>query len=429
MNKRKTFSKNFRQIIESSLNLILNRYDQHPGYGYLDTKFDLLTQRDYFNTQRAEDILRSGQTIYSWIQGRGLESLAEHYQAGFGNPKCILRILQEVCDNLQKCRIRNAGRMFFMMTPDGQWLNPNGTLRNHPLTGDANYSDLFVAKGLLHAAASLEDSALQHSALVWLRQITEAIAEFRFVTDQQTFDPANPITIQPDKVLLGPFMICLSGITKAAELTKDCWWLDRGCDFIRRILTFHVKWFRGIPDVFEAVHKDGSPWIEDEKLLCDPGHTLEFIGLAQKFLFVLEHVGRTDDIELIERCRQEFPLILSRVFRQGFFRESGGIVKSIDLLTQQPINSDMPWWSLPETIRAAAENEIFSKIPQHEIIDICSEVFWKYYTIPRYWYFAWQTRDKAGKPTKAIPAVPDLDPGYHTNLCLIDILKLWRNLR
>ena len=106
MNKRKTFSKNFRQIIESSLNLILNRYDQHPGYGYLDTKFDLLTQRDYFNTQRAEDILRSGQTIYSWIQGRGLESLAEHYQAGFGNPKCILRILQEVCDNLQKCRIR-----------------------------------------------------------------------------------------------------------------------------------------------------------------------------------------------------------------------------------------------------------------------------------------------------------------------------------
>ena len=28
--------------------------------------------------------------------------------------------------------------------------------------------------------------------------------------------------------------------------------------------------------------------------------------------------------------------------------------KSVSLNTRKPINSDMPWWSLPEIIRAAA---------------------------------------------------------------------------
>jgi hypothetical protein len=32
--------------------------------------------------------------------------------------------------------------------------------------------------------------------------------------------------------------------------------------------------------------------------------------------------------------------------------------------------------------------------------------------------------DDAGLPVRVIPAVPDLDPGYHTNLSLLDVLKV-----
>ena len=38
--------------------------------------------------------------------------------------------------------------------------------------------------------------------------------------------------------------------------------------------------------------------------------------------------------------------------------------------------------------------------------------------------FACQTRNAAGMPVKVIPAVPDADPGYHTNCSVIDVIKL-----
>ena len=86
----------------------------------------------------------------------------------------------------------------------------------------------------------------------------------------------------------------------------------------------------------------------------------------------------------------------------------------------------MPWWSLPETIRAAAECEVFCNTDQSEIIRLCSDALWNKFTVPEQGFFAWQTRSSDGKPSTAIPAVPDLDPGYHTNLALLDTLELWK---
>ena len=36
--------------------------------------------------------------------------------------------------------------------------------------------------------------------------------------------------------------------------------------------------------------------------------------------------------------------------------------------------------------------------------------------------FCCQTRNSLGEISKVIPAVPDADPGYHTNLCLMDLV-------
>ena len=40
-----------------------------------------------------------------------------------------------------------------------------------------------------------------------------------------------------------------------------------------------------------------------------------------------------------------------------------------------------------------------------------------------------QTRDAAGEVVSVIPATPDVDPGYHTNLSLIDALPTIRRLK
>ena len=86
------------------------------------------------------------------------------------------------------------------------------------------------------------------------------------------------------------------------------------------------------------------------------------------------------------------------------------------------INSDMPWWSLPETIRAAVLSEKFCNMDNSRIITQCTGAFKKSFVNPQQHYFAYQTCDKSGQPVRVIPAVPDLDPGYHTNLSLLDVL-------
>ena len=45
------------------------------------------------------------------------------------------------------------------------------------------------------------------------------------------------------------------------------------------------------------------------------------------------------------------PLLLQTNFRNGF--TGRGICKAFDLVSGLPTNTDMPWWSLPETMRAA----------------------------------------------------------------------------
>lgn len=426
MNNRNEFIRQYSTIIDSTLSVMLDRFERHPGYGYLDTKFDLITERENFDTADPAMAFRSGRFVYSWIQGRGAESLAGHLQANINSADRIKSALRILCDKLYAAYLANGKRMFFILSPEGNFINPDGSPRTEAVPGEANYSDIFVSKGLLTAASALDDRAMLTEMSAWFKRILDAIAANKFVTDQQPFDPANPVAAQPGKILQGPFMIALGGIANAAVITGDEAFLDYGCSFIKRILDIHTREVDGKTEFFEAVHEDDSPWIENGQLLCDPGHTLEFIGLAQRFLFILEKANRPQDRELLKRCREFFPRLLKDTFAIGFSRQAQGVIKSYDLLSKKAINNDMPWWSLPETIRAAAENEIFCNTDQSEIIRLCSNALWEKFTVPEYGYFAWQTRDSRGIPSAAIPAVPDLDPGYHTNLALLDTIALWK---
>lgn len=412
----------FRRIIGETLDRILERTGDGP---FIDTKFDAIDGKDYSDASDPDLAFRSGRMIYAWIQGRGLEALAGHMRAGFGNPGRIRAVLSNVSSAMERIRSANGGRMFFVMSPDGVFLNCDGTPRRDPPPGDANYSDLFCSKGLLHAAHALQDAALESEALKYLERTVSAIADLRFVTDQQAFDPANPVTAQPGKVLQGPFMIALSGISAAAEFTGDGKWLDYGVGFVRRVLSLHVRMNGGVPELFEAVNTDGTPYVENGVLLCDPGHAIEFTGLTLKFLAVLRRAGRAGDAPFLRECGELLPRLLRRSFELGFRPETGGIVKSYDLTGRRAINDDMPWWSLPETIRAAVEAESAGYGGFGEIADACADALWSRFTNVEQHCFAFQTRDSSGRPVRVIPAVPDLDPGYHTNLSLIDVLRIW----
>jgi mannose/cellobiose epimerase-like protein (N-acyl-D-glucosamine 2-epimerase family) len=121
------------------------------------------------------------------------------------------------------------------------------------------------------------------------------------------------------------------------------------------------------------------------------------------------------------------PKVFLRNFQNGWNDRAGGICKSFDLVARKPINSDLPWWELPETMRAAAELLVlFPKTDSRaEILDVlvrCSNAFLGHYVRTDLHLMAWQTRDAQGKPVDAIPGTPDADPGYHTGLSIIDML-------
>ena len=127
------------------------------------------------------------------------------------------------------------------------------------------------------------------------------------------------------------------------------------------------------------------------------------------------------------------PKVFMRNFRNGFSPEVGGICKSFDLVSRKPINDEMPWWNLPETMRAAAELMVLypncdGRDDIIEALVACSNGFMRSFVNPDVHLMAYQTVDRTGKPVDVIPASPDAGPGYHTGLSLIDMLDCLRRI-
>lgn len=97
--------------------------ERSKGNRFLNTKFDVIDGTDYTCTADKSQEFRSKSVIYSWIQGRGAESLAGHLRAGFGEKSAVLEMLKCVVGNMEEVRNSNQGRMFFMFSEDGRFLN------------------------------------------------------------------------------------------------------------------------------------------------------------------------------------------------------------------------------------------------------------------------------------------------------------------
>ena len=86
----------------------------------------------------------------------------------------------------------------------------------------------------------------------------------------------------------------------------------------------------------------------------------------------------------------------------------------------------MPWWSLPETLRAAlGACRVVAADRRPRFVEIarkCSNAFLSNFVRPGLHLMAYQTIDSDARPIDVIPATPDADPGYHTGLSIIDYL-------
>ncbi len=436
-----------RLMLGAVLETMVERFERDPGYGFIDMKLSLLDGRDF----DPADPIRGKGTIYGWIQGRGLEALAGHYRWLQRNQdiepadrQAMLRRLQAmlrtVLDKMETLRAAQ-GRLYFMSDTQGHPLavGPQGHPVPHSIPADAppTSTDMFYVKGLMAAAEALDDQTRMRQACVWFEHIVQCVTQDRFLGDQQPLDPKNVgARTVAGRYGHGTRMLGLGALAVFMEITGERKWLDVGFDFLDHILRWHVNTTGDNAqsrqyDMWEFTDAQHRPWLENGQLFSDSGHGTEMVGLAMKFLRAAHARGlvQPDDKARIAEYYRVLPLVLRRNFANGFAGETG-IVKTFDLVSRKPVNSDMPWWSLPETMRAAmacaAIQPENARGPYLDIARKCSNAFFAHYLRPD--LLAYQTLDAAGKPVPVVPATPDADPGYHTGLSIIDTLALAEDL-
>jgi len=385
---------------EATLNWMLDRRALHGSF--LNTKVNSVTLADY----SPADGWRGPDFLYGWIQGRGLESLTTH--ADFFGPSN--RNLARRLDEAGRVLYRKLADLFMRHDQHGYFaydseLRPivpdvSGNAVRQSAAGDLfTYSDAFFVKGLIAGAARYEDKALD-IYLPRLGEVVLAIEDGRFAGEEQRpfeygRDPQRTLEFGPWMILLGA-----TGLLRRLGLNEQAAFGQR---FVERVLEFN----------WDGRRSDATGLVRDQpgKETANPGHAIEFAGFGHEYLRPVSD----------EKTMNELRRVLLASFERGF--NGTGIALSVSPEDGRPLSPYMPWWSLPETVRAAAL--AYEREPSDELERIWRSADAAFFR--NYWRaetgIAYQTRDKKG-PVDFVPATPDLDPGYHTGLSLLAAIEM-----
>lgn len=366
------------------------------GPGFLNSKQNSITLADY----GPDDGLRGPDFTYGWIQGRGLEALATH--AAFFAPtdpeltRAIDAVARPLFDILRSLWERD-GHAYFCYDVDLQPViaSPDSPCQHQARPAEIyTYSDIFVLKGLIAAAARYDRTNL-HLYLDQLPAVVRAIEGRRFQMDERRPLSAEAASAQPND--FGPRMILLgaAGMLDRIGHRDAAGFADT---FLAHVLDRHLDPASGL---LRNVPGEEA---------CNVGHGIELVG------FALDYLPMSADPALVKRLET----ILLASFDAGF--HGPGIRLAVSLATGAPTSPYCPWWSLPETIRSAALCYERTGNP------LAREVWQKAHRafFGTYWQtdpaLAYQTMTEDG-PVDFVPATPDLDPGYHTGLSLLAAIE------
>ena len=437
----------YRAVLLTIGQMILDRYEREEGYHFVDTKFSLLTGQDFVES----DPIRGRGAIYGWIQGRALESLASldawiARQAWLPPAlreelhRRIEKLLREVLDQLEELRRANGGRLFFLMDRHGRpgKVTPEGDVAVQATSSGlpTSMTDLYYCIGKATTSCLL---GMQERLEEACREFLEICADLRggkFYLGQVPLDPRNSM-VEPVKGKLFHLgrTIAIKGAGRFLECTRDGRFLDIGLEFMDYVLERYVNLgdapaFGACYDMWEFTGEDGRPYIENGTLLNDPGTVMESVGFSLKLARLARAMRLVDkgNARRIERIEAVAPEILKRCFATGFSSNGLGLVRAVDLLSGKCLNDHLSWWGQMEGLRSAVlAAEVVATGHRRAIEALAahaSNAYIGHFIRPDLNLMAYQTIDQNGKPVDAIPATPDADVLYHTGLCLFDCLDV-----
>lgn len=437
----------YEKMLVCILDTMMERMKISSG-AFIDTKLNLITGKNFEKLDDPSVDFKSNRNVFGWIQGRGLESLVGHSKwlknVSILNEEekenrviALEDLIRNLALTLEMIRSKNQGHLFFTFDQNGNFfrINDSGKKEFFEKEDDSHtMTDLFYSKGFGAAAKLLGDVSLQEESKAYLKRILDDIDSGLFQGDQVSFDPKNKVKGTPGVQGQGVRMIAIGALALFAELYQDEYWYDKGCEYICYVFEKFCNLNKqfGTLELYDyserIVTATGQPYVDEGSVLSDPGHSLEFVGLALKLLLQIQAKKTHTPMQkkALDLASEHFLPMFLHCFEYGY-SEVGGIIKAFDLVSRKPINDDMPWWNLPETMRAGAELMAF--LPNEDnaevkkVIAKCSNAFVKNYVNENVHMMAYQTIDKVGKPVDIIPATPDADPGYHTGLSIIDFLR------
>lgn len=429
-------------LLKRGMDIIIARFASDPKYQWIDTKFNCATGEDFPN----DDPIRGKSIVYSWIQGRGLESVAKHLRffGALAKDKMLSevdgrffegcrRILFHVSGRVLEAKRKGKGHVYFALTPEGVplELRKEGVFQPKKTLSDCfTLSDIFCSRGLLSSAIVLNDSFLLDESITYCMDLCEAVWDGRYRSDQEQFDAKNPVKPVSGRNSHAPYMLQIPTMELLAS-QHVAGALEAAFEIIEHIVDHHVivkpgdaaglqEW-----DFVEFITDSGKPYEENGVIISDPGHALEFVGLAAQFCSVVMDADSATKGEKEEALRiaQLLPKIFIRNFTNGFDHRHGGIVKLWDLVARKPVNADLPWWSIIEAMRAAIgcipfTSDVAEQSLLYNAYGSCFNALFLHYVSDKSG-FCIQARDEKGNISDTIPAVPDADPNYHTGLPLI----------
>jgi mannose/cellobiose epimerase-like protein (N-acyl-D-glucosamine 2-epimerase family) len=407
----------FEAAIVPGCRMLLARHRRRPEWPYVDTKFNPNTGADL--PPAAYDV------IHTWMLGRGSEALDEHLRVLDGcesladDERAAIRALFEswianmtramgdIADRYGDRIPFRVNRALVAVDAAGRLLPPGA------FAPDA--ANVFCAKGMM----SSRDSALQACGARLLR--AAAVHARRNLPEMSTQTPGVGGVGHGMRMLIQGAAVCFARKARDAALREEA--LDMAAVMLGETLDRHYDPVTGI---FSEYH---DPVTRARGEYLDPGHAAELAGLGLSMIAHLEGSPlATRHAALVVRARRDLPALLLRAAAAGYNARHPGMYKGVNNRTGAPINRDMPWWNLPETMRAAvracaAAETAAAQAQCLEIFRLCHNAYFSRYPNRANWLFPCQTIDGAtGQVINVAPAVPEGDPLYHANCAFLDML-------